>query len=427
MAKKFSAALFGILLLLPLWAGAQLRIEISGVGKVQIPIAIASFQGEAGVPQEISAIIRADLEGSGLFKLVPAAASGAPLNETTPITYSDWKGRGADALVTGSITKLSDGRYDVRFRLLDTVRESHLGSLSYATTPTLLRFTAHQISDFIYQKLAGEAGVFSTRMAYVAKQGTRYELLVTDIDGHNPQAALLSNEPIISPVWSPDSRKLAYVSFQTGKPVIYVRTLATREVIPVASFKGSNSAPAWSPDGKQLAVVLSRSGLQQIYLINADGSNLRRLTTSNGIDTNPTFSPDGRTLYFTSDRGGSPQIYRVSPNGGEPERVTFGGDYNVRPAISPDSNTLAYVTRRDGRYRIAVMDLATRNERVLTDGTNDDSPSFAPNGRFILYETKNGRVDVLAMVSLDGTLRKTLPSVNATDTRDPVWGPFFKY
>ncbi len=427
MAKKLSAALFGILLLLPVWAGAQLRIEISGVGKVQIPIAVASFQGEAGVPQEISAIIRADLEGSGLFKLVDTGSSATSLNETTPVNHAEWKNRGADTLVSGSITKLSDGRYDVRFRLLDNVKESNLGSLSYAATPALLRFTAHQISDFIYQKLVGEAGVFSTRMAYVAKQGKRYELLVTDIDGHNPQAAVLSNEPIISPAWSPDSRKLAYVSFQTGKPVIYVRTLSTKEVIPVASFKGSNSAPAWSPDGKQLAVVLSRSGLQQIYLIDADGSNLRRLTTSNGIDTNPTFSPDGRHLYFTSDRGGSPQVYRVAPSGGEPERVTFSGDYNVRPAISPDGNMLAYVARRDGRYRIAVLDLSNRNERVLTNSANDDSPSFAPNGRFILYETKNGRADTLAIVSLDGTLHKTLPSVNATDTRDPVWGPFFKY
>ncbi|TAK92451.1 MAG: Tol-Pal system protein TolB [Burkholderiaceae bacterium] len=428
MTKNFCLTLCGVLLtlLLPHAAQAQLRIEISGVGGKQIPIAIAPFRGETGMPQQISTIVRDDLVGSGLFKAIPTGAEASALTETSQVSFGDWQNRGADALVAGSVTKLADGRFDVRFRLLDTVKQSDLGSLSYAATPALLRFTAHQIADYVYQKLIGEPGIFSTRMAYVAKQGTRYELLVADIDGQNPQPALLSNEPIISPAWSADGRKLAYVSFESRKPVIYVHVIATGKRMPVANFKGSNSAPAWSPDGTQLAVVLSRSGLQQIYLINADGSNLRRLTTSSGIDTNPVFSPDGRYIYFTSDRGGSPQIYRVSPNGGEPERLTFSTDYNVRPAINPGSNTIAYVTRRDGRYQIAIMDLSTHNERVLTDGVNDDSPTFSPNGRFILYESKNNRIDILAMVSIDGTLRKTLPSINAVDTRDPVWGPFFK-
>lgn len=406
---------------------AQLSIEIFGAGTTQVPVAIAPFQGESGLPQEISKIISADLGNSKLFKLIESGHPNPALHETTVVSYTEWKNKGADALLTGSITKLADGRFDVRFRLLDTVKQINLGGLAYTATPALLRFTAHRIADFVYEKLLGEPGVFSTRMAYVTKQAGRFELQIADIDGQNPQTALVSREPIISPSWSPDGSRIAYVSFESRKPVIYVHNIATGQRVPVANFKGSNSAPAWSPDGKQLAVVLSRDSLQQIYLINADGSGLRRLTQSSGIDTDPTFTQDGRFVYFTSDRGGSPQVYRLPLASGEPTRVTFRGDYNVRARVSPDGTQLAYITRREGAYRLAIFDLSSNAERLLTETTNDDSPSFAPNGRFILYETKNGRADVLAMVSTDGRIRQSIRlNANAADTRDPTWGPFLK-
>lgn len=433
MIKPFVNALLsalsvGLLLsLAPCRANAQLSIEISGVGANQIPIAIAPFQGEPGMPQEISKIIKADLTSSGLFKIMESGNPSPALHETTIISYNDWKARGADALVTGSITRLADGRFDVRFRLLDTVKQINLGIQTYVVSTSALRLTAHRIADFVYEKLLGEPGVFSTRMAYVTKQTGRFELQIADIDGQNPQTALVSREPIISPSWSPDGNRIAYVSFETRKPVIYVHNIATGQRVPVANFKGSNSAPAWSPDGKQLAIVLSRDGLQQIYLINADGSGLRRLTQSSGIDTDPVFTQDGQFIYFTSDRGGSPQVYRLALAGGEPTRITFRGDYNVRARVSPDGTQLAYITRREGAYRLAIFDLASTAERLLTETSNDDSPSFSPNGRFILYETKNGRADVLAMVSTDGRIRQSIRlNANATDTRDPTWGSFLK-
>lgn len=433
MMKKFTHALFSVItvnILFCLLAGkvqAQLSIEISGVGARQIPLAVAPFQGEPGMPQEISKIISTDLNSSGLFKLVDAGNPSPALHETAIVSYTDWKSRGADALVTGSMTRLADGRFDVRLRLLDTVKQINLGIQTYAVPASALRLTAHRMADFIYEKLLGEPGVFSTRMAYVTKQTNRFELQIADIDGQNPQSALISREPIISPTWSPDGSRLAYVSFESRKPVIYVHQIATGQRVPVANFKGSNSAPAWSPDGKQLAVVLSRNGLQQIYLINADGSNLRRLTQSSGIDTDPFFSQDGQFIYFTSDRGGSPQVYRQPTAGGDATRVTFRGDYNVRARLSPDGTQLTYVTRREGAYRLALLDLSSSTERLLTETSNDDSPSFSPNGRFILYETKQGRADVLAMVSTDGRVRQKIRlNSQAIDTRDPVWGPFLK-
>ena len=414
----------GALALLPFAARAQLRVEITGVGAQQFPIAIAPFANDGQPPQDIDAIVRADLSRSGLFRIVDAGAQ--PVADNASVNLADWKARGADALTVGSVRRLPDGRYDVRFRLLDTVKQAQLDGLSYVASAPELRLTAHRIADRIYEKLTGERGVFATRIAYVVQTARNaWELHIADADGANSQPALRSREPIISPVWSPDGIRLAYVSFETGKPVVYVHTVTTGERKAVANFRGSNSAPAWSPDGRSLAVTLTREGNSQIFLMNADGSGVRRLTQSSGIDTEPVFTPDGQSLFFTSDRGGGPQIYRMPAGGGAVQRVTFGGDYSISPRLSPDGRLLAYVARRSGRFQVMVLDLASGQEIAVTDTAFDESPSFAPNGRLLLYATEvNGR-GILATASVDGRARARLTGP-AGDIREPTWGPFIK-
>ena len=409
---------------LPAVSLAQLRVEITGVGSQQFPIAIAPFARDGQVPLEIEQVVRADLARSGLFRIVEAGTQAIPENAT--VAFPDWKSRGADALAIGSATRLADGRFDVRYRLYDTVKQGQLDGLSFVSPASDLRLTAHRIADRIYEKLTGERGVFATRIAYVVQTSrTSWELHIADADGANSQAALRSREPIISPAWSPDGTRLAYVSFETGKPVVYVHTVLTGQRRAVANFRGSNSAPAWSPDGNTLAVTLTREGNSQVFLMNADGSNVRRLTTSSGIDTEPSYSPDGKSIYFTSDRGGGPQIYRMPASGGNAQRVTFSGDYNISPRLSPDGRLLAYVGRRGGQFKVMVLDLASGQETPVTDTVRDESPSFAPNGRMLLYATEvNGR-GILASASVDGRVRTRLSGPSG-DIREPTWGPFIK-
>jgi TolB protein len=404
-------------------AAAQLSIEITGAGGQRIPIAIAPFAGEVALGQGISSIVRADLERSGLFRALEVPALNPPLTEASPVNYPEWRARLADALVLGSVAARPDGRFEVRFKLFDTVKGADLSGVAYTLSREQARTTAHRIADFVYEKLTGEKGVFSTRIAFVVKRANRFELQIADADGAGEETALASFEPILSPAWSPDGRRLAYVSLENKKPVVYVHSLADGKRHVAANFKGSNSAPAWAPDGTRLAVSLSRDGGSQIFLVNADGSGVRRLSQSDGIDTSPVFSPDGQTLYFTSDRGGSAQIYRMPAAGGEAQRVTFDGSYNVRPRISPDGRLLAYITRNGGKFQVATMDLATRQVQILTDSDKDDSPSFAPNGRMILLATENAGRGVLFAVSADGRIRQRLPYAGG-DVREPAWGPF---
>jgi TolB protein len=410
-------------------ATAQLSIEITGAGGQRIPIAIAPFAGEGALTPGniagISSIVRADLERSGLFRTLEVPALNPPLTEASTVNFPEWRARLADALVLGSVAARPDGRFEVRFKLFDAVKGADLSGVAYTLSREQARTTAHRIADYVYEKLTGEKGVFSTRIAFVVKRGNRFALQIADADGAGEETALVSFEPIISPAWSPDGRRLAYVSFENKKPVVYVHSLADGRRQVAANFKGSNSAPTWAPDGTRLAVSLSRDGGSQIFLVNADGSGVRRLAQSGGIDTEPVFSPDGKMIYFTSDRGGSPQIYRMPAGGGEAQRVTFDGTYNVSPRISPDGKVLAYIARNGGKFQVAAMDLASRQVQILTDSDKDESPSFAPNGRMILLATVNAGRGVLFAVSSDGRIKQRLPYAGG-DVREPAWGPFVK-
>ena len=402
-------------------AAAQFRVEISGVGATQLPIAVNRFRDEDRASPAISPIVRADLERSGVFRLVEASAT---LDETSQPNWAEWRGRAADALAAGSVSRLADGRFDVRFKLWDVVKGADLTGQSNAVQAADLRLAAHRIADTIYEKLTGDKGVFSTRIAYVTKGGSRYALRVADADGEGGQVALNSAEPIISPAWSPNGRELAYVSFESQKAVVYTQDVATGSRRAIANFRGSNSAPAWSPDGQTLAVTLSRETGSQLFLIGRNGDNPRRLTTSQAIDTEPVFAPDGKSLYFVSDRGGSPQIYRIGIGGGAVERVTFGGSYNISPALSPDGRTLAFISRTGNTFRVHIQSLAAGSQAVaLTDSTDDERPSFAPNGRLVIYATRAQGREVLMTTTLDGKIKARLASP-AADVREPVWGPY---
>jgi TolB protein len=421
LGRRHAAALLAGMAVAP--AFAQFRVEVTGVGLTQLPIAIAPFRGEAAAPQKLASIIQADLERSGQFR--PVDAAGTNLDETSRPDLAPWRQKNADSLVVGSATRLADGRWDVRFRLWDVVKGQDLGGQSYSVTAGDLRLAAHRMSDFIYEKLTSEKGIFSTRIAYVTKAGNRYNLWVADSDGENAQSALASTEPIISPAWSANGTQLAYVSFESRKPVVYVHDVANGKRRLIANFKGSNSAPAWSPDGRTLAVTLSREGGSQLYTIDANGGEPRRLTQSAGIDTEPVYSADGRHIYFVSDRGGAPQIYRMLPTGGSPERVTFTGTYNISPAISRDGRWLAYISRISGQFKLQVMELSSGTVTSITDTSADESPSFAPNSRMIVYATRQNAREALMTTTLDGKIKARLAGQGG-DIREPDWGPFQK-
>ena len=405
---------------------AQTEITIIGGGAQQYPIAITNLPGEAALPQGLAQIVRDDLNRSGLFKLVDASNLPVPA-DASQVRFPDWKGRGADFLAFGRVVPAPDGRLTARVHLVDVSKQQELGNFAYTLSPAQTRVTAHRIADDIYEKITLEKGYFNSKIAFVKKAGARFDLIVADSDGQNEQSALTSREPIISPRWSPDGAKLAYVSFENKKPQIWVHEIYTSKRTLVGNFRGSNSAPAWSPDGGTLAIALTLTGATQIYLIPAGGGESRRLTNSSGIDTEPAYAPDG-TIYFTSDRGGGPQIYRMSGSGGDARRITFKGSYNVSPRVSPDGKTLAYVNRTNGVFRVSTLDLTNPGqgqEIPLTDTDKDESPSFAPNGRMLLYATDIGGRGVLAMVSKDGQVKQRI-TVTAADAREPAWGPAVK-
>lgn len=419
----------------PAWSA--LRIEITRGLESATPIAVARF-GWSGpgpaAPESVSAVIAADLARSGRF---------APLRELVQhpvreedVRWSDWRRLRVGSLVIGSIGEVvEDGarKYQVEYRLLDTFTRARLAGLRYRPVrPDRLRWNAHLISDEIYYALTGERGAFATRIAYVTEAAGGegeivYRLNVADSDGGNPTVLLTSPYPVMSPAWSPDGGWLAYVSFEGGRSRIMRQELATGLRREVTSFPGINSAPAFSPDGRRLALTLSREGSPDIHVMDLESGELRRLTSDPSIDTEPAWSPDGRTLVFTSDRsGGRPQLFRVPASGdGGPKRLTFAGRYNARAAFSPDGSRLAFVhDRSQGDYRIAVMEIGgDESVEVLTNGSLDESPTFAPNGRMILYATTERDRSSLAAVSVDGRFRQRL-SIDGAGVRDPAWSPW---
>ncbi len=413
-------------------AAAQgLRIDITGVGDKQIPVAVAPLvpasPNERVFAETVQEVLEANLRRTGAFNLLPVGPQFPVLSDNTPLSqdlFLRWKNQGAAALVVGSVTRQPDGKVDLRFRLLDNLKSVDLGGLSLMTEATQLdaRRSAHKVADYVYEQLTGEPGFFSTRLAYVRKEAGRQVLIIADSDGENAQPALRSSQPIISLAWSPDGNKLAYVSFESGKAVVYVHELQTGRRTVVANYRGSNSAPAWSPDGKQLAVVLTKDGSSQVYVMNADGSSPRRVSRANAINTEPSFSADGKTIYFTSDRGGSAQIYRVAADASSPpERVSFTGNFNARPMVSPDGKLLAFVARREGKFVIGVRNLENGEERLVSTGPKDDSPSFAPNSRWIIFSSRINARDTLSAVSVDGRVRTRI-SLDTAGIRNPAWG-----
>lgn len=402
-------------------AASQFRVEINGVGATQVPVVIAPLRDEALSGVAVSEVVSADLQRSGLFRSLPA---DVPMDERSTLDLPAWRAKGADAVVAGSVTKLADGRFDVRYKLWDAVRNEQLLGQSKVVLAADLRLAAHRVADEIHQKLTGERGVYATRIAYVVRTGRHYALHVTDADGEGGQVALASPESIISPAWSPDGKKLAYVSFESQKAVVWVQDLFSGERRMLANFRGSNSAPAWSPDGKRLALTLSQDGLAQVYTMPASGGTPVRLTSSNAIDTEAVFSPDGNHVYFVSDRGGGPQIYRVAAGGSnDVERVTYAGSYNISPAISPDGKLLAYISREGNAYRVMTQELETSAVVLISDTQDDESPSFAPNGRLLVYASRMQGSDVLMTSTLDGKIKTRLLS-SGSDMREPAWGPY---
>jgi TolB protein len=413
---------------------AELNIEITrGAGR-RVPIAVVPFgwEGEgARAPYDIDDVISADLHRSGRFEPIAEDSMLQKPDAGVDIDFDDWSILGVEAIVIGKITQTGANAYSVQFQLFDVfTREQLVGYRMPASSDTMRR-VAHRAADMIYEKLTGVPGVFGTKVAYVTAEGQGagrlYTLVVADADGENEFTIMESRDPIMSPAWSADSRRLAYVSFEGNVSTIFVQTLRTGNRIKVSSKAGINGAPAFSPDGRQLVLTLGGlDGNLDINVLDLASREVSRLTTHRAIDTEGTWSPDGRSIYFTSDRGGGPQIYKIGVDGGTPERVTFEGSYNARPRLSPDGSKLALVHLDRGNYRIGVLDLKSKEFLILSNGSQDESPSFAPNSDTLIYATREGRNGVLEMVSADGLIRQRLASGQG-DVREPVWSPFPRY
>jgi len=430
--KNYYIAILFTLLTMSGTARAALTIEITRGMEGALPIAVVPFGWSGpgvGAPENISAIISADLARSGRFTPLPDRDLVAHPTDGAQVQFQNWRMVNVDNLVIGQVRETGAGMYAVQYQLFDVFRNKQLAGFSFPASRKDLRRVAHHISDLIYEQLTGERGAFNTRIAYITSTGSiknkTHTLLVADSDGYNPQTILKSDQPLMSPSWSADAKHVAYVSFENKAAQIYEQNVASGARRKVAAFEGINGAPAWSPDNRHLALTLSRDGNAEIYVLDLQTSALKRLTENAAIDTEPVWAPDGKTLYFTSDRGGSPQLYRIDAGGGQARRVTFDGKYNAGADISPDGRKLAMVHGAGGKYRIAVLDLDTGIFQVVTDGSQDESPSFSPNGNMIIYATGAGNREVLAAVSVDGRFRQRL-SLTAGNVREPVWSPYDK-
>jgi len=409
---------------------AELTIEITQGVDSALPIAVVPFDTSKvsnKFPVDLAEIVASDLNRSGVLKAMQRDILPANPHYSNQVQYPRWRNAGQDYLVVGRVKESTTaGVYTIEFQLLDVLKKKQLLGRRLTAKKRELRRRAHQISDYIYEQITGTRGAFNTRIAYVRAQkdaARKYVLQVADTDGFNAQNVLESDEPIMSPSWSPDGKSLAYVSFESSRPEIFIQQLATARRTKISGFRGLNSAPSWSPDGKFLALVLSKDGSPDIYTLNTSTKRLKRLTKHRSIDTEPIWDVDGRNIIFTSDRSGAPQLYQISAQGGKAKRITFEGKYNAAANLSPDGKYIAMVHADRGQYKIAQLERESGNLTVLTDSSLDESPSFSPNGKMLLYASTRGNNGFLYVVSIDGRAKHKL-SDQAGDIREPVWGPF---
>jgi len=430
MRRLFLPAFLACALAMPR-AEAQLTVQILRGMAESVPIAIVplGWDGPGAAPHDVAETVRADLERSGRFKPLARTQMLEMPHAASAVDPADWRMLKVDYVLVGQLSSLPDGRVELRYELVQVANGERKLGATLPADPGALKLASHRVSDAVYERILGVRGAFSTRIAYVAVDGPvsarRYRLMVADADGANQRVAFESPQPILSPAWSPDGRSLAYVSFHSGLPAIYLQTVRTGERTRVSAYSGINGAPSFSPDGSRLAVALSRrDGNVDIYQLTLASKELKRLTDDPAIDTEPAWSPDGRSIYFTSDRAGAPQIYRLEPGGDErARRITFEGNYNARARVSPDGRELAVVTQDRGGFRIAVVDAARGSLRVLSNGRLDESPSWAPNGADIIYATREGGRGALAIVAADGRVQQRL-AADAGEVREPAWSPF---
>jgi TolB protein len=413
-------------------ARAEFVVEITRGQSEAIPIAVVPFSSpqETAASFDVADLVSDDLTRSGRFNAMDRKDMLEQPHSGAAIAFDDWRRLNSDYMVVGQLIVQGTDRFNIVFELYNVLTRQRLLGYQISANRAGLRLASHQVADMVFEKIIGVCGAFATRVAYISVLGhlpnRRYRLIVADADGDNPRIIMESNEPLMSPAWSPDGQSLAYVSFEDKLPSVYVQTLKTGERHRVSARAGVNQAPAWSPDGKRLALTLStRDGNLDVYVLDLTTQGLTRITDDPAIDTEPQWSKDGNSLYFTSDRSGGPQIYKISLTpGSKPRRLTFQGVYNARPRLSPDESQLTFVTQEDGAYRIATMDLNGRNDvQVLTKGHFDVSPSYAPNGAVIIYASRDQGRGVLAMVSSDGRVQQRLVSPEG-EVQEPAWGPF---
>jgi TolB protein len=430
--RKLLALLF---LLLPFSVvqaqGLDIGLVSGNEGSLPITVVPMPYQGSGPMPDtDVAAVIRNDLNRSGQFKTLPVESIVEKPTRGQEIRFPTWRVLRQDFVVVGRVLDAGDGGYRVEYELYDVAKQERMLGLAVGGRAKGMRDAAHQIADQIYEKILGVRGAFWTRVAYVTASGfgrdTQYALMIADSDGFNPQNVVRSKEPLLSPAWSPDGRRIAYVSFERGNSTIYVQEIGTGAREAVASFRGINGAPAFSPDGRRLALTLSKSGNPEIYVMDLASKQLSQVTNHYGIDTEAVWTPDGNSLLFTSDRAGKPQVYQVGAGGGSPVRVSFQGESNARATVSFDGKKIAMAQGAGNVYRIAVLDKSFGGSgrwQTLSPGNLDESPSFAPNGSMLLYATKEGRRGVLYAVSADGRVRLRLVTAEG-DVREPAWSPF---